>query len=504
MKGNPLALAALGIFCALPATAANGPHEDPGSSGSVGLFAVPRASTFGRGKGSFSVFYETLAREEGSSNVERAGFTAAYGITDRLEVFSSLEPRVGIKREYLIEDAIGFPRELGPRLNDHPFAVDRFSDAFGDLRFGVKMKLLGEGYSGLAVQGVIKIPTSKDEQGIGTGKLDFGADVIGSLELGEAIGLNGFTGMYRINDPDEFDLANEIRWGMGLQAPTRFWLQGLFEFYGVRYINKPDEFDSLIGFQNYRIIQGGFRLSFNNGLAISGGVNKNLSIDDFGGIEPERIGSFVQVSFSMRPQPLAPQIPPPPPAAFALNCRADATTVRVGESVRITADASGPATIQWTATEGTLTPTSGPSVTWSSAGVPMGTTVTITATASGRETASCQVRVRVEEPPPPRQPSTRTMSCTEFAARSARIDNRCKAVLDDVAVQLRSNSSATVRITGYGDDARDPARARTLANQRAQNASAYLTRTHGIDASRIMAGAGSGQSRTVDLELTVP
>ena len=63
-------------------------------------------------------------------------------------------------------------------------------------------------------------------------------------------------------------------------------------------------------------------------------------------------------------------------------------------------------------------------------------------------TADCSLRVTVELPPPPPEPVVLTFMCSEFASGRDRIDNRCKAVLDDVALQLRQNPGATAAITG--------------------------------------------------------
>src|SRR5206468_1125406 len=140
----------------------------------------------------------------------------------------------------------------------------------------------------------VKIPTSQKDKGIGTGRPDFGTDLIASAELGRTVGLNGNVGLLFRGDPNAIELGHELHWGTGVQVPTRFWLQGIVELYGVRYISKPDP--SLIGFRNYAILQGGLRLSLANGIAVSGGINRNLSIKDRFGIEPEKTGSFVQVS----------------------------------------------------------------------------------------------------------------------------------------------------------------------------------------------------------------
>lgn len=84
-------------------------------------------------------------------------------------------------------------------------------------------------------------------------------------------------------------------------------------------------------------------------------------------------------------------------------------------------------------------------------------------------------------PPPPPVPTTDTI---DFDRGSSRITNIAKARLDAVALRLRENPRATVVITGYPDNGTG-ARRESLAQQRADNAKAYLIDRHGIDASRI-------------------
>lgn len=533
MRGTLLAVAVIAALAPSPVRASDSePHNDPSATGSTGLFAVPRATTLARGRADFCVAYETVSREEGGSNVERAVVAGAFGLADRFEAFASFEPRVGIRRQFPEELAAGIPTELAPRLNDHPFATQRFKSGVGDLRVGAKYKFLGEerSYSGVAVEGTLKIPTSDKDAGIGTRKLDIAGDVIGSVEVAKALGLNGYVGLNHRTDPDAIALADELRWGGGVQGPTRSPIQGIVEFYGVRYVSKPSL--SLVGFDDYSVLQGGLRLSLANGLAVTAGVNRAMSFDSTpaGADKLEKVGSFVQVSYSMRPHRLAaPPPPPPPPPAPPVNhppsitCRADATSVRRGESVRLNAQASDPdadpVSIHWSATAGLITPATGTSVTWSSEGVDAAM-ATITASASdGRGgSAPCTVELRVEGPPPSPAPTVRHFTCSDFVVRSARIDNRCKAVLDDVALQLRGNPRASVSITGYTDQAGTADEREKVSRDRAENAKQFLVTTHHVEASRVTTSSGGSQhpateestaagrakNRRIEIELTLP
>lgn len=93
-------------------------------------------------------------------------------------------------------------------------------------------------------------------------------------------------------------------------------------------------------------------------------------------------------------------------------------------------------------------------------------------------------------------------SCDKFSPGSPRIDNRCKAVLDDIGVQMRSNPNATLLITGY--DSAKGQQAKKLAAKSAENAKTYLVQTIKIEASRITVESASGTEHKVDFQLTIP
>ena len=104
----------------------------------------------------------------------------------------------------------------------------------------------------------------------------------------------------------------------------------------------------------------------------------------------------------------------------------------------------------------------------------------------------------VEAPPPPvvvPPPAPQTASSEiPFENRSSRLTNVAKAVLDRVAARLKDDLGATVVITGYADATTPEAGRERLALQRADNAKAYLTSRHGIDAGRITTRAETSAS----------
>jgi OOP family OmpA-OmpF porin len=103
-------------------------------------------------------------------------------------------------------------------------------------------------------------------------------------------------------------------------------------------------------------------------------------------------------------------------------------------------------------------------------------------------------------PPPPPQPVV-TTDTIQFEGNSSRIDNIAKAVLDQVALRLKSKDSATAAITGYTDSKEQKADKLSLA--RAEAAKQYLVKRHGIDPARVTTqGKGTadpaGDNKTKD------
>ena len=105
----------------------------------------------------------------------------------------------------------------------------------------------------------------------------------------------------------------------------------------------------------------------------------------------------------------------------------------------------------------------------------------------------------VEAPPPPPPQASKLSSC-DFpnATKPWRVDNTCKAVLDDVAQRLQHEPDSKLVIVGNADPSE---KRKNLAAERAVNSKAYLSggeAKQGIDASRIEVRTGSGGTKTAD------
>lgn len=188
--------------------------------------------------------------------------------------------------------------------------------------------------------------------------------------------------------------------------------------------------------------------------------------------------------------------PAPPPT---MSCSVDRSVVSAGEKVTVTAetnDQSGTAlTYQWQANGGQLSG-SGASVQLDTTGLAAGTYVITGRVQNGRGgAADCRANVAVQVPPPPPQASK--INQCYFKFRSARIDNVCKRILDDVAVRLQTDPKAKIVVIGYATPRRGSAErlADNLARDRAGNAKSYLAEKKGVDASRIETRPGKGAAK---------
>ena len=202
-----------------------------------------------------------------------------------------------------------------------------------------------------------------------------------------------------------------------------------------------------------------------------------------------------------------PPPPPPQPQPPTVTCSVDRPRVQVGEIVNLTARASSPQgrplTYQWSSTGGQVEG-SGANTRLDSTGLRPGNyTVRVRVTDDANQSAECSMQFAVEAPPPPPPPPqvSKLDECL-FRLNSARVDNVCKAKLDNVALRLQSEQDATLALVGFAETTER--RAQQLAQTRANNVRAYL-RQKGIAEGRLNVRTGTGargrEYRRVDLHL---
>jgi hypothetical protein len=193
--------------------------------------------------------------------------------------------------------------------------------------------------------------------------------------------------------------------------------------------------------------------------------------------------------------------PPKNPPTISLS--ASPSSVPVGGTSTISATCTSPDNMQtsvagWSATGGTVSGTDN-TATLNTTGASPGS-ITVSATCSdsrGLSTpGSTAVNVEAPPPPPPPPPQASKLSECDFSnmakiGKPWRVDNECKAILDDVAKNLQQNADNKLVIVGNAEPAE---KRKNLAGERAVNSKAYLTggeSKQGIDPNRVETRTGN-------------
>ncbi len=188
-----------------------------------------------------------------------------------------------------------------------------------------------------------------------------------------------------------------------------------------------------------------------------------------------------------------------------ISCSADPGTVEVGTPSTITCTCTSPdnaavTVAGWTSSGGSISG-SGNSATLTTTGASAGpVTVNATCTDSRGLTASTSSTVTVNNPPPPPPAAPQASKVNECqypnVKKPWRVDNTCKAALDDVALKLQQDPDAKLIVVGNADPKE---KRKNLAAERAVDVKAYISggeAKQNIDPSRIEARTGNGGAMT--------
>ena len=166
-----------------PATTSTPPEEStrPATNtftGDTGIWFVPTAEILPAGEFSVSGYRRGTNYIEGYTNVGDFAGTFAVGIKNRAEVFGSFLFDTRIDRDvyplFVADPNFGGIIDRYPRVNQH-----WTGDNLGDFYVGGKFNFLSEYQQkpvALAVRGIVKLPTGKEDVGTSTGKTDFAID----------------------------------------------------------------------------------------------------------------------------------------------------------------------------------------------------------------------------------------------------------------------------------------------------------------------------------------
>ena len=196
----------------------------------------------------------------------------------------------------------------------------------------------------------------------------------------------------------------------------------------------------------------------------------------------------------------------PPKNPPQMSCSASPTQVKAGEPATINCSCTSPDNVPvtvsgWNASGGSISG-SGNSATLNTSGAASGPiTISATCTDSRGLTASSSSTVTVENPPPPPPQASKLNQCDYPNAKKPwRVDNTCKAMLDDVASKLQQDPDAKLVVVGNADPAEaKKSKHKNLAAERAVDVKYYLTEGEAqqhIDASRIETRTGTETTAT--------
>lgn len=194
----------------------------------------------------------------------------------------------------------------------------------------------------------------------------------------------------------------------------------------------------------------------------------------------------------------------PPKNPPTISCSASPSSLQTGGNSTVTCTCSSPdnATVNvgsWSASGGSVSG-SGNTATLNTTGASAGPiTVSATCTDSRGLTSQGSTQVNVEVPPPPPPQASKLSEC-QFPNEKKpwRVDNTCKAVLDDVAARLQHDPDSKLVIVGNAEPGE---KRKNLAGERAVNSKAYLAggeAKQGIDPSRIEVRTGSAGTKTAE------
>jgi outer membrane protein OmpA-like peptidoglycan-associated protein len=483
--------------------------------GDTGLWFVPIGETLPARKWSASAYRVNYDYNQGFTDVSNWPLTFGFGVGDRAEVFGAWTLVRRIDRD-VRPIFVPTQPEAGGVVNEYPFVRQGWSDnQLGDLWVGTKVNLLSEyrqAPMALAVRGMVKIPTAKDDdEGVGTGKPDFAVDVVLSKEINQRVELSGFGGLIVRGDPDEFDLSNGLRWGFGAGFPTRKNLRLTAELHGERYFDDsiPYTGTSLVGVDGSlpplvtslnSPLNASLGLTWlGNNFFAGAGINWNLKVDgrsDFGAPYGDRTGDAAgfQVRFGYHPgvrvytPPPPPQAPPAPAAAPnrppTVVARCEPCTVEVGKGSTVTADASDPdgdtLTYRWTAPAGSLTDPTARQTPWTAPMQEGPVQLTVQVNDGKGGTADSSVTIQVI------RPAVREIVFEDVHFDFDRYSLRPEATraLDEAIKSLQDNSQLRIEVEGHTCNIGTAEYNLALGERRANAVRGYLT-SRGIGADRL-------------------
>lgn len=472
----------------------------PTVTGETGLFSLLSGRTLPRGGFSFGAYYNNWDRvldDAGETDVDwnRLSASFGYGVTDNFEIvlmvpYEDLD--FDIDRAFL-EDEFG----------DDDFFDDSRS-GLGNARLGFNWGVVNEIDRAFSINAWAELPTGDE-------------DVLGG-DTGFGVGANYGTGNWVFNlgyrapgdvDGDDFfdpipgqppgfefgdlEISDELIAGVGYAGQVSDQLDWITELVGTF----PTDSDEAFYEESVDLTTGGrWWFGTDSDWALSFGLRTDLlQLEDTDEHCP--IGGLLGLTFFpglFREEEVV-EIPPVPidymltvdkegpcdgvvtSSPAGVDCGADCSEL-YAEGTVVSLTATPEADCRFTGWSGDADCSDG----------------TVTMNGDRFCVANFAEVVAQQPPPPPPERRVEERVCY-FASGSARVDNACKAILDEVALLLRDRPSATGLVIGYSDASGSATANQQVSLQRAENVKNWLVTRHGIDPSRItVEGRGSADA----------
>ncbi len=493
--------------------------------GDTGLWFVPTADTLATHKASFQLFRANWDERQGLTDVNNIGFTAAFGVSDRVEVFGSwkvVRLRRGVRSPVFVPSDPAF----GGVDQNFPYMRRGWSKNLGGTPvIGAKWSVISESRGdamSLALRPVLEFPSGT--QWGGTSDMTGHLDLVGSREFAQKVQLTGSIGGVIRGDPDPFSISDGMAWGVGAIVGTRSRVRGLAEWMGewsfdenVVLLQPPYRGDDgsiaplESGIRDPAHVKAGAVFQARNGMFVYGGLNysQNPGSHIVGGRDMTnqafgwdvRIGWHPGVRTYVPPVAAAPVAPPPAPnrpPVFNGPIQANPPVLEPGQTTNLSAPATDPdgdtITYTWSAPAGTFSNQNGMNTTWTAPNQEGNYPLTVTANDGRGGSATSTITIPVMR----RQAITFEDVHFDFDRSMLRPD--AIMILDRAVMTLQANPMLTVTIEGHTDSVGTAEYNLSLGERRANAVRDYLL-NRGIAAGR-MRTVSYGEERPIDTNNT--
>lgn len=458
------------LVIAGPAAADEKPNA-PTITGETGYFSLFTGETVPQGEWTLGFYYNNWDRvfefdDRADLDWNRLSASFGYGVTEDFEI------SVMLPWESLDADFPGQPSEN--------------EDGLGNARLGGKYRVFGDSASSFAINAFVELPTG-DEEVLG-GDTGFGAGV--AYRKGPWV----FNAGYRApGDVDDIELSDELIAGIGHAVAISEQFDWITEVNGTIQLDSDkaifeDSVDLVLGGRYWLRREGpwAFNFALRTDLLQLSDTDEHCPI---GGL----LGFTYFPSFFRQPPP-----PPPPPPPVQYELSVEKTGDCSGLVISVPGGLGCGAICSYMFEEGTVV-TLDPVASggcefggWSGDADCSDGEVTM----NGDRHCVASFDTLPAPPPPPAPKLTEVERTCLFDNGSSRVNNACKAILDEVALLMRDNPEAPALVIGYSDSRGSDASNMEMSRKRAESVKNWLVTRHAVDPSRITVEA-RGESEPV-------